>query len=118
MTSPSAHRPDDLEAARFRSRMARVTTDRTGPRRRPAQEDESRGVRLGWKAWLLIDVVIVAGAVAVAGVWPPLQACRAQANSVGFYAGETVGACVRRGVSERLTNADQHIKMLLRGSGH
>ncbi|MFC6744360.1 hypothetical protein ACFQFG_04655 [Methylobacterium persicinum] len=66
----------------------------------------------------MIDSLVVLGTVAAVVVWPPVESCRAQDKQVGFYAGDTVEKCIRRGVSQRVANADQRIKMLLRGSGH
>ena len=57
---------------------------------------------------------MVAGAVMV---WPPASDCREQEAKVGFYAGDTLGKCIRRGVGARLDAADQRIKMAVRGSG-
>lgn len=113
-----------LEEARFRARMARVGSGGTTSVQRPRrardddeEEEKGRGFRLGWFAWLLIDTAIVLGTVAVVVVWPPIEKCRAQDKEVGFYAGESVEKCIRSGVAERISNADQRIKMMLRGSG-
>lgn len=113
--------PDDVEEARFRARMARVSLGSiSGSTGRPQEgEGQVKGsFRLGWLGWLVIDALVVVGTVAVVVVWTPVQSCRAQDKSVGFYAGETVQGCIRRGVVERIANADQRIKMMLRGSGH
>lgn len=124
MPIPASASPtdDDLEAARFRARMEQVSSSLGGRRRRPRDEgdEEERGgsFRLGWFGWLIIDTLVVLGTVAVVLAWPPVEACRAQEKTVGFYAGETVGQCIRRGIGQRITNADQHIKIMLRGSGH
>lgn len=113
--------PDDLEEARFRARMARVSlngsTPRPRSRARDDEEEKSGGFRLGWMGWLVIDTLVVLGTVAAVVVWPPVESCRAQDKAVGFYAGDTVEKCIRRGVSQRISNADQRIKMMLRGSG-
>ena len=37
---------------------------------------------------------------------------------VGFYAGDSVGKCIRRGIADRLDTADQRLKSLIRRSGH
>lgn len=113
---------DDLEEARFRARMARVSLNGAAPRSRSRDrnnEDEGKGgFRLGWVGWLVIDSLVVLGTVAAVVVWPPVESCRTQDKQVGFYAGDTVEKCIRRGVNQRVANADQRIKMLLRGSGH
>ncbi|MCJ2012850.1 hypothetical protein [Methylobacterium sp. J-076] len=115
--SPNA---DDLEEARFRSRMARASSGgaiRPQRREQETEEDGRRRFRLGWFAWLLIDAFVVLGTVAIVVAWPPVEACRAQEKTVGFYAGDSVGRCIRRGIGQRISNADQRIKMILRGSG-
>lgn len=58
-------------------------------------------------------LLVVAGVVA----WPPIQACRYQDQTVGFYAGDSVGKCIRRGIADRLDTADQRFKRLIRRSG-
>lgn len=118
---PPASAADDSDEIRFRARMAKVTSGASPrKRRREDEEDEEKdgGFRLGWFGWLLIDTVIVLGTIAAVLAWPPIEACRTQEKSVGFYAGETVGQCIRRGIGQRITNADQRIKMMMRGSGH
>lgn len=123
MTTPAPASPtgDDLEAARFRARMEQVGTGMARRRPRRTEEDDGerdRGFRLGWFGWLVVDAAIILGTVAVVLAWPPIEACRAQEKTVGFYAGETVNQCIRRGIGQRITNADQHVKLMLRGSGH
>jgi hypothetical protein len=119
----SASSDEALEEARFRARMARVGSGAgaSTPHSRRVRDDEEdekgRGFRLGWFGWLLIDTAIVLGTVAAVVVWPPIETCRAHEKEIGFYAGETVETCIRRGVAERISNADQRIKMMLRGSG-
>jgi hypothetical protein len=122
MATPTpASTEEALEEARFRARMARVGSGMSvsGPRRSAEDggEEKGRGFRLGWFGWLLIDTAIVLGTVAAVVVWPPIEKCRAHDKEVGFYAGETVEHCIRRGIVERISNADQRIKMMLRGSG-
>lgn len=111
---------DDSEEARFRARMAMVSAEGGARRSRRNEEDEEKdeGFRLGWFGWLVVDTLIVVGTVVAVLAWPPVESCRAQEKSVGFYAGETVGQCIRRGIGERIVNADQRVKMMLRGSGH
>lgn len=118
MQPPASSAHDEM---RFRERMAKVGAS-TGPSKSPRRKDEAddekaRGFHLGWFVWLLIDTAIVFGTVAAVLAWPALDACRTQDKSVGFYAGESVGNCVRRGIYQRIGNADQQIKMLLRNSG-
>ncbi len=119
-SAASAPPIDDPEEARFKARMARVGGESASRRSRQEGEDEEKdeGFRLGWFGWLVVDALIVVGVVIAVLAWPPVDACRAQEKSVGFYAGDTVGKCIRRGIGERITNADQHLKMILRGSGH
>ena len=115
--APAAPTEDPDEEARFRARMAELGGRK---RKRPQGEEDDhrdRGFRLGWFGWLLIDAFIILATVAAVLTWPPVTSCRAQDKAVGFYAGETVGQCIRRGVGQRITNADQRIKMMLRGSG-
>ncbi|MDP4027027.1 hypothetical protein Q8W71_31035 [Methylobacterium sp. NEAU 140] len=119
---PARDAADADEEARFRARMARVGS---APDRRPAQRRRSArrapgegGLRLGWKSWLAIDCAVVLLVVAGVVAWPPVQSCREQQHTTGFYAGDSVGKCIRRGVGARIAQADQRIKMLIRGSGH
>lgn len=110
--------PDALEEAQFRARMARLGPDGVAPRsRRSSPPGQGRGFRLGWKGWLVVDGLIVLLVVAGVVTWPPVQACREQDRTVGVYAGDSVGRCIRRGVATRLDTADQRLKSLVRGSG-
>ncbi len=109
--------PDRLEEAQFRARVARVGPDpsrRRGSRRRPGQ---GGGFRLGWKGWLAVDSVVVLLVVAGVMAWPPVLSCRHQEQTIGFYAGDSIGRCIRRGIADRLDRADQRLKSLMRGSG-
>ena len=119
LPASSGRASDALEEAQFRARMARVGPDgahRT-PRRNRAPE-RRRGFRLGWKGWLVVDCLVVLLVVAGVVAWPPVQSCRNQDQTVGFYAGESVGKCIRRGIADRLDTADQRLKSLIRRSGH
>ena len=123
MSAPlSRSEADKLDEARFRARMARVSDGGAMPRRRrPMEDDEEEAsgrFRLGWFGWLLVDSLVVLGTVAAVVAWPPVESCRAQEKTVGFLSGDTVEKCIRRGIGERLGNADQRIKMILRSSGH
>lgn len=123
MASPlSSSETDKLDEARFHARMARVSEGSlVARRRRPMEDDEeetSGRFRLGWFAWLVVDSLVVLGTVAAVVAWPPVDACRTQDKTVGFLAGDSVEKCIRRGIGERLSNGDQRIKMMLRGSGH
>ncbi len=111
---------DVLEEAQFRARMNRVSKGASLSRRRRESNEEENGsrFRLGWFGWLLIDALVVAGTILVVLTWPPLDTCRTQGKTVGFLAGDSVEKCVSRGIGERLTSADQNLKMMLRGSGH
>ena len=110
---------DESEEGRFRARMARVGGEGAPSRRHEAEKEEKdEGFRLGWFGWLVVDALIVVATVVAVLAWPPVEACRAQEKTVGFYAGDTVGKCISRGIGERITHADQHLKMILRGSGH
>lgn len=120
-TRPYPSAGQDPEEAQFRARMARVggaPGDGAVRRRRPGPAGpRGGGFRLGWKSWLAIDctgvLLVLAGVVA----WPPLRDCRHRNETVGFYAGDSVDKCVRRGIGERIARADQRLKMLVRGSG-
>ncbi len=119
LPASSGRASDALEEAQFRARMARVGPDgahRT-PRRNRAPE-RRRGFRLGWKGWLVVDSLVVLLVVAGVVAWPPVQSCRNQDQTVGFYAGDSVGKCIRRGIADRLDTADQRLKSLIRRSGH
>ncbi len=119
LPASSGRASDALEEAQFRARMARVGPDgahRT-PRRNRAPE-RRRGFRLGWKGWLVVDCLVVLLVVAGVVAWPPVQSCRSQDQTVGFYAGDSVGKCIRRGIADRLDTADQRLKGLIRRSGH
>ncbi|MBN4092676.1 MULTISPECIES: hypothetical protein [Methylobacterium] len=119
LPASSGRASDALEEAQFRARMARVGPDgahRT-PRRNRAPE-RRRGFRLGWKGWLVVDCLVVLLVVAGVVAWPPVQSCRNQDQTVGFYAGDSVGKCIRRGIADRLDTADQRLKSLIRRSGH
>ncbi|MET0368412.1 MAG: hypothetical protein ABW058_09605 [Methylobacterium sp.] len=122
MAAPLSSESDKLDEARFRARMARVSESGAYPGRPRPREDEEEAAtgrfRLGWFGWLLVDGLVVIGTVAAVVAWPPVDACRTQGRTVGFMTGETVEKCIRRGIGERLSNADQRVKMLLRGSGH
>ncbi|GJD33589.1 hypothetical protein [Methylobacterium aerolatum] len=111
---------EDPEEVRFRTRMEQIGGPKRRRRRSGDEEDDQkdRGFRLGWFGWLLVDAFIILATVGTVLTWPPIENCRAQEKSVGFYAGETVGQCIRRGIGQRIVNADQRIKMMLRGSGH
>lgn len=118
LPASSGRASDALEEAQFRARMARVGPDgahRT-PRRNRAPE-RRRGFRLGWKGWLVVDSLIVLLVVAAVVAWPPIQACRHQDKTTGFYAGDSVDKCIRRGIAERIDRADQRLKALVRNSG-
>ncbi len=84
---------------------------RVGPKRRtvpPAGAGTRTGAppRLGWKGWLVVDSLVVLLVVAGVVAWPPIQPCRYQDQTVGFYAGDSVGKCIRRGIADRLDTAD------------
>lgn len=110
--------PDDAEA-QFHARMARLAPDAAGQRaRRGGASLRGRGFRLGWTGWLVIDALLVLLVLAGVVAWPPVLACRQQERTVGFYAGDSVERCIRRGIATRLDTADQRLKSLARGSGH
>ena len=117
--SDAAH---SVEEAQFRARMARMGPAPVGGmvrRRRPgSREHRGRGLHLGWKSWLAIDCAVVLLVIAAVVAWPPIRACRHQNETAGFYAGDSVEKCIRRGIADRLSQADQRVKMLIRGSGH
>ncbi|MGH1587271.1 hypothetical protein ACRBEV_01625 [Methylobacterium phyllosphaerae] len=119
LPAASSRTPDALEEAQFRARMTRVGPDSASrPARRTRTLQRGRGLRLGWRGWLVVDSLVVVLVVAGVVTWPPVQACRNQEQTVGFYAGDSVGKCVRRGVADRLDTADQRLKSLIRRSGH
>jgi|GEM_PF-1372036 len=107
---------DHLAETRFRARMARVgpalarQADRGGPGR-------SRGLRLGWMGWLIVDGLAALLLVTALVAWPPIQACRQQEQTVGFYPGQSIGECIHRGLAARLDKADQSVTGWLRGFG-
>jgi hypothetical protein len=114
----SGQRPDAVEEAQFRARMARLGPDRGGrPARRDIVPGRGRGLRLGWKGWLVVDVLVVLVVVAGVVAWPPVQSCRQQDLTTGFYAGDSRAKCIQRGIAARLDMADQRVKSLVRGSG-
>lgn len=117
--SPSGSVPDAVEEAQFHARMARLGTEPVSrrDRRRGPQTFGRGGFRLGWKGWLVIDALVVLLVVAAVVAWPPIQACRHQDKTTGFYAGDAVDKCIRRGIAERMDRADQRLKALVRGSG-
>ncbi|MCJ2092904.1 hypothetical protein MKK67_10385 [Methylobacterium sp. J-072] len=118
-SASSGAAPDALEEAQFRARMARLGTEpesRRGRRRGP-QATGRGGFRLGWKSWLVVDALVVLLVVAAVVAWPPIQACRHQDKTTGFYAGDSVDKCIRRGIAERIDRADQRLKALVRNSG-
>lgn len=118
LPASSSRAPDAIEEAQFRARMARVGPDAANrPARRSRAPARVRGFRLGWKSWLVVDCLVVLLVVAGVVAWPPIQSCRAQDQTVGFYAGDSVGKCIRRGIAERLDTADQRLKSLIRRSG-
>ncbi|MBP1180979.1 hypothetical protein [Methylobacterium sp. PvR107] len=111
--------PDAVAEAQFRARMARVGPDRGGRRApRSSAPGRGRGVRLGWKSWLVVVGLIVLPVVAGVVAWPPVQDCRQQDRTTRFYAGDSFDRCIRRGIAARIDTADQRIKSLMRGSGH
>ncbi|MCJ2058983.1 hypothetical protein MKL09_20865 [Methylobacterium sp. J-048] len=118
-SSSSGAASDAVEEAQFHARMARLGTEpesRQG--RRPGPRNLGRGgFRLGWKGWLVVDALVVLLVVAAVVAWPPIQACRHQDKTVGFYAGDSVDRCIRRGIAERIDRADQRLKALVRNSG-
>ncbi|WP_457105943.1 hypothetical protein [Methylobacterium sp. P5_C11] len=119
LPATSGRPPDALEEAQFRARMTRVGSDFANrPARRTRTLHRGRGLRLGWKGWLVVDGLVVLLVVAGVVTWPPVQACRNQEQTVGFYAGDSVGKCVRRGIADRLDTADQRLKSLIRRSGY
>jgi hypothetical protein len=120
------------DAERARARLNRIaapahSTDRlfsSEPRDTPALQRHRRhgtgkrdGFRLGWGGWLVIELLAIAMAIAFYLAWPPTAACRDQEAGLGFYAGDSLGKCVRRGVAARIDAVDQRLKMLVRGSG-
>lgn len=129
-TEPVAQ-PALTDADRARARLNRIAprpADADSPfgdRRRDPDARQTRrhgtgrrgGFRLGWGGWLLIELGAVGVVAAAVLVWPPASACRDQEAKLGFYAGETLGKCIRRGVADRIDAVDQYVKMALRGSG-
>jgi hypothetical protein len=117
--SPLDRTSEADEEAKFRARMARLAPETAGRRpRRSGARLKGRGIRLGWKGWLAVDALIVLSVLAGVVAWPPVQACRHQDRTIGFYAGDSVERCIRRGIAARLDTADQRLTSLARGSGH
>ena len=105
-----AQTPDSLSRPETHGAPAAPRRPRHGAGRR-------EGFRLGWGSWLVIEILVIAIAAAAFLAWPPTSACREQEAKLGFYAGDSLGKCIRRGIGARIDDADQRLKMLLRGSG-
>ncbi|GJD44584.1 hypothetical protein AFCDBAGC_2451 [Methylobacterium cerastii] len=105
-----AQNPDSLTRPETQAASA-------APRRPRHGAGKREGFRLGWGSWLVIEILVIAIAAAAFLAWPPTSACREQEAKLGFYAGDTLGKCIRRGIAARIDDADQRLKMLLRGSG-
>lgn len=132
MSTEPAAQPHLTDADRARARLNRIAAPAQSPDRllRPDTRDapapplrrrhgtgKREGFRLGWGGWLVIELVAIAVIATGFLVWPPTAACREQEAKLGFYAGDSLGQCIRRGVAARLDAADQRLKMLVRGSG-
>lgn len=82
-----------------------------------ADDAEVRGFRLGWKASLLLTLILLAMPLGLVIAVPPVMACRERAERLGFFAGDTLQACIEHGIAQRLTRLEQRVTMLVRGSG-
>ncbi|WP_375454276.1 hypothetical protein [uncultured Methylobacterium sp.] len=127
LSADPASPPAATDADRLRARLNRVVPvavdldrprhDEAPPRRRQPATAGGRGFRLGWVGWLAIEcaaAVLILGAVIA---WPPVEACRDQERKTGFYTGDSLNKCIRRGIAARIDWADQRLKMAIRGSG-
>ncbi|MCJ2033639.1 hypothetical protein [Methylobacterium sp. J-068] len=107
----------------MRERLASGTSHVPSARRGPSwsaalrEDEESRPISLGWKASLLLNLVLLTGPLGLVIALPPLLECRAREARFGFFTGETLGNCTARGIEGRLRRLDDRIKMLVRGSG-
>lgn len=112
----------DLEAG-DRERVARMAASTLGrgaaPRlRRGSETTEPRVFAAGWKMSLILDILLIASPLPLVLVVPPFLECWDRQAHVGFFAGESVGTCSRKGISERWNKLDNRLKMLVRDSGH
>jgi len=82
------------------------------------EADEDRPFRLGWKASLVLNLLLLFGPLGLVVALPPVLECREREERFGFFAGETLGTCASRGIRDRLKRLDDRIKMLVRDSGH
>jgi hypothetical protein len=74
----------------------------------------------GGRAWLMAVLLNTALFLAVAFsvvLGPPLFECRQRAEA-GFFMGDTFSKCVGEGMWQRLERLENHLSMLVRGSGH
>lgn len=120
----------EAEAARARlDRIARTAQEPVRPtpegaraadalRQRRHGAGRREGFRLGWGGWLVVELVVIAAIAGIYLAWPPTAACREQEATLGFFAGDTLGKCIRRGVAARIDDVDQRLKMAVRHSGH
>ncbi|MCJ2047492.1 hypothetical protein MKK58_23550 [Methylobacterium sp. J-078] len=76
-----------------------------------------RGISLGWKTSLFVNLVVLVVPSGLVVALPPVLECRARAERFGFFAGETLNACAERGIRVRVKRLDDRLKMLVRGSG-
>ncbi|TXM66451.1 hypothetical protein FV226_23455 [Methylobacterium sp. WL12] len=128
---PGAH-PLPSDAERARARLNRIAAPAQSPNHlirsetrdtlaflRPRRHGMGKreSFRLGWGGWLVIELIAIAIAAAGYLTWTPTSACREQEAKLGFYAGDSLGKCIRRGIAARIDDIDQRLKMLVRGSG-
>lgn len=123
--SPPARARGDVplhERARIAGRPAGTTAGlrfRSTPDRYEGTDGDDRvgGFRLGWKASALLTLIMLTGPIGLVVALPPLLDCRERAERFGFYTGDTLMKCTRRGIDARLQRLDARLKMLVRGSG-
>lgn len=118
-----ADRPAGDRKSADRDVLARVAASSfgrgAGPGvQRPSEETKPRIFARGWKRSLLLDLLLVAAPLPLVLIVPPYLDCRERHAKIGFFAGESMYSCTRKGVSERWRKLDSRLKMLVRNSGH
>lgn len=144
-TDPTTHRPvrgDDAQAAAARpgrpastgNRIDGAAPDRpaagaTRPEVHPAAspplrarpcsggDRTERRALLGWKASLVLDLVLLCLPIPLVVGGPAILTCRDREANDRFYAGESYKGCVSQGAQARWQLLDSRVKMLVRNSG-
>ena len=127
-TSPDLPEARTAEDSRGREREMTVRPIRDGRRESRAvrliaddsangNDADLRSFSLGWKASLLLNLVLLGAPMGLVIALPPVLDCRERETHFGFFAGETFSGCAAHGIGRRLRRLDDRIKMLVRGSG-